>query len=84
MGFSAKQVKALRRNLDQRYVRTREANGRNRSGSRFMALASPHQSSHECRCNLVWRSLCSALAFIPMIQHGFRGSRAITAAANIH
>jgi DNA recombination protein Rad52 len=28
MGFSAKQVKALRRNLDQRYIRTREANGR--------------------------------------------------------
>src|SRR5262249_12492083 len=28
MGFSAKQVKALRRNLDQRFVRTREANGR--------------------------------------------------------
>jgi DNA recombination protein Rad52 len=28
MGFSAKQVKALRRNLDQRYVRIREANGR--------------------------------------------------------
>jgi DNA recombination protein Rad52 len=28
MGFSAKQVKALRRNLDPRYVRTREANGR--------------------------------------------------------
>jgi DNA recombination protein Rad52 len=28
MGFSTKQVKALRRNLDQRYVRTREANGR--------------------------------------------------------
>ena len=28
MGFSARQVKALRRNLDQRYVRTREANGR--------------------------------------------------------
>src|SRR5512132_273959 len=28
MGFSAKQVKALRRNLDYRYVRTREANGR--------------------------------------------------------
>jgi DNA recombination protein Rad52 len=28
MGFSAKQVKALRRKLDQRYVRTREANGR--------------------------------------------------------
>jgi DNA recombination protein Rad52 len=28
MGLSAKQVKALRRNLDQRYVRTREANGR--------------------------------------------------------
>ena len=28
MGFSAKQVKALRRNLDRRYVRTREANGR--------------------------------------------------------
>jgi DNA recombination protein Rad52 len=27
-GFSAKQVKALRRNLDHRYVRTREANGR--------------------------------------------------------
>jgi hypothetical protein len=28
MGFSAKQVQALRRNLDHRYVRTREANGR--------------------------------------------------------
>jgi hypothetical protein len=28
MGFSAKQVKALRHNLDHRYVRTREANGR--------------------------------------------------------
>src|SRR5262245_16288958 len=28
MGFSAKQVKALRRSLDRRYVRTREANGR--------------------------------------------------------
>src|SRR5262245_19052185 len=28
MGFSAKQVKALRRNLAHRYVRTREANGR--------------------------------------------------------
>jgi Rad52/22 family double-strand break repair protein len=28
MGFSAKQVQALRRNLDRRYVRTREANGR--------------------------------------------------------
>jgi len=28
MGFSAKQVKTLRRNLDHRYVRTRQANGR--------------------------------------------------------
>jgi recombination DNA repair RAD52 pathway protein len=28
MGFSAKQVKALRRNLNHRYVRTREAYGR--------------------------------------------------------
>ena len=28
MSFSAKQVKALRRNLDKRYVRTRDANGR--------------------------------------------------------
>ena len=28
MGFSVKQVKALRRNLDHRNVRTREANGR--------------------------------------------------------
>jgi recombination DNA repair RAD52 pathway protein len=28
MGFSVKQVKALRRNLDHRYIRTREANGR--------------------------------------------------------
>jgi Rad52/22 family double-strand break repair protein len=28
MGFSAKQLKSLRRNLDQRYVRTRAANGR--------------------------------------------------------
>ena len=28
MGFSAKQVKALRRNLDHRYIRNRETNGR--------------------------------------------------------
>ena len=28
MGFSAKQVQALRRNLDRRHIRTREANGR--------------------------------------------------------
>jgi len=28
MGFSTKQIKALRRNLDHRYVRTREINGR--------------------------------------------------------
>jgi Rad52/22 family double-strand break repair protein len=28
MGFSAKQTQALRRNLDHRYVRTRESNGR--------------------------------------------------------
>ena len=28
MGLSAKQVQALRRNLDHRYVRTRESNGR--------------------------------------------------------
>ena len=28
MGFSAKQLKALRRNLNSRHVRTREANGR--------------------------------------------------------
>src|SRR6476660_2910317 len=28
MGFSAKQVQALKRDLDRRHVRTREANGR--------------------------------------------------------
>jgi recombination DNA repair RAD52 pathway protein len=28
MGFSAKQVQALRRRLNSRHVRTREANGR--------------------------------------------------------
>ena len=28
MGFSAKQVQALRRNLDRRHIRTRQANGR--------------------------------------------------------
>jgi Rad52/22 family double-strand break repair protein len=28
MAFSAKQVRALRRNLNSRYIRTREANGR--------------------------------------------------------
>ena len=27
MGFSAKQVQALKRNLDSRYIRTREVNG---------------------------------------------------------
>ena len=34
MGFSAKQVQALRRNLDGRHVRTREANGREPRTSR--------------------------------------------------
>ena len=28
MGFSAKQLQALRRNLSSRHIRTREANGR--------------------------------------------------------
>src|SRR5262249_25732934 len=40
MGFSAKQVKALRRNLDHRYVRTREANGRELS-SHHLRFAQP-------------------------------------------
>ncbi len=28
MGFSSKQVAALRRNVDQRHIRTRQSNGR--------------------------------------------------------
>src|SRR5262249_14213817 len=62
MGFSAKQVKALRRNLDHRYVRTREANGRQLSyiagwyviseANRFFGFDGWSRETVESRCVL--------------------------------
>jgi hypothetical protein len=54
-----------------------------RSGSRFMGLASPHQSNKPCPPHLIRQSPCGTLAFILMIQRQFHGRRVITAAANM-
>ena len=62
MGFSAKQVQALRRALDHRYVRTREANGRELSyiegwyavseANRIFGFDGWNRESVETRCVL--------------------------------
>src|SRR5262245_49197938 len=71
MGFSAKQVKALRRNLDHRYVRTREANGRELSyiegwyaiseANRIFGFDSWDRETVESRCVLARESRGSFL-----------------------
>ena len=72
MGFSAKQVKALRRNLDQRYVRTREANGRELSyiegwyaiseANRIFGFDGWNRETTESRCILARENRGSFLA----------------------
>jgi len=72
MGFSAKQVKALRRNLDQRFVRTREANGRELSyiegwyaiseANRIFGFDGWTRETIESRCVLARESRGSFLA----------------------
>src|SRR5262245_20657087 len=72
MGFSAKQVKALRRNLDQRYVRTREANGRELSyiegwyaiseANRIFGFDGWNRETIECRCVLARENRGSFIA----------------------
>ena len=72
MGFSAKQVKALRRNLDQRYVRTREANGRELSyiegwyaiseANRIFGFDGWNRETTESRCVLARENRGSFLA----------------------
>jgi len=72
MGFSAKQVKALRRNLDHRYVRTREANGRELSyiegwyaiseANRIFGFDSWDRETIESRCVLARENRGSFLA----------------------
>jgi hypothetical protein len=62
MGFSAKQVQALRRNLDHRYIRTREAHGRELSyiegwyaiteANRIFGFDSWNRETLESRCVL--------------------------------
>jgi hypothetical protein len=52
-------------------------------GSRFMGLASHHQSSQRRRSSLVCQSLYSDLDFIPMIRRQSHAHRATTAAANM-
>jgi hypothetical protein len=72
MGFSAKQVKTLRRNLDHRYVRTREANGRELSyiegwyaiseANRIFGFDSWSRETVESRCVLTRENRGSFLA----------------------
>jgi hypothetical protein len=72
MGFSAKQVKALRRNLDHRYVRTREANGRELSyiegwyaiseANRIFGFDAWNRETIESRCVLTRENRGSYLA----------------------
>jgi DNA recombination protein Rad52 len=72
MGFSAKQVKALRRNLDHRYIRTREANGRELSyiegwyaiseANRIFGFDGWNRETIESRCVLARENRGSFLA----------------------
>src|SRR5262249_16101992 len=72
MSFSAKQVKALRRNLDHRYVRTREANGRELSyiegwyaiseAKRMFGFDGWNRETIKCRCVLARENRGSFLA----------------------
>jgi DNA recombination protein Rad52 len=72
MGFSAKQVKALRRNLDHRYVRSREANGRELSyiegwyaiseANRIFGFDGWNRETIESRCVLTRENRGSFLA----------------------
>lgn len=72
MGFSAKQVKALRRHLDHRYVRTREANGRELSyiegwyaiseANRIFGFDGWNRETTEARCVLARENRGSFLA----------------------
>ena len=72
MGFSAKQVQALRRNLDHRYVRTREANGRELSyiegwyaiseANRIFGFDGWNRETIESRCVLARENRGSFLA----------------------
>jgi DNA recombination protein Rad52 len=72
MGFSAKQVQALRRSLNSRYVRTREANGRELSyiegwyaiseANRIFGFDSWNRETVESRCVLARENRGSFLA----------------------
>src|SRR6478672_2451489 len=72
MGFSAKQLNALRRNLDHRNVRTREANGRELSyiegwyaiseANRIFGFDNWNRETIESRCVLARESRGSFLA----------------------
>jgi DNA recombination protein Rad52 len=72
MGFSAKQVKALRRHLDQRYVRTREVSGRQLSyiegwhaiseANRIFGFDGWNRETIESRCVLARENRGSFLA----------------------
>ena len=72
MGFSAKQVKALRRNLDHRSVRTREVSGRELSyiegwyaiseANRIFGFDAWNRETIESRCVLARENRGSFLA----------------------
>jgi recombination DNA repair RAD52 pathway protein len=66
MGFSTKQVQALQRNLDHRYIRTREAHGRELSyiegwlaiseANRIFGFDGWNRETIESRCVLAWEN----------------------------
>jgi len=72
MGFSAKQTKALKRNLDRRHIRTREANGRELSyiegwyavteANRIFGFDGWNRETLESRCVLARENRGSFLA----------------------
>ena len=85
MGFSAKQVKALRRNLDHRYVRTREANGRELSyiegwyaiseANRIFGFDGWNRETIESRCVLARENRGTFLAVYIAQSADFRAGR---------
>ena len=87
MGFSAKQVQALRRNLDRRHIRTREANGRELSyiegwyalseANRIFGFDGWSRQTIESKCVLARENRGTFLAdlYRPGADHGARRRR---------
>ena len=73
MGFSAKQVKALRRNLDHRCVRTRESNGRTlRIDKSQLVIAEPKRLRDKAHLKFVAAQPCLICERQPCDPHHLR------------